>query len=169
MFINTDKISEKGFSISDSIDPDESLLVEDGGYFLENLNFDIFLIRDNNHIKAKGRIRTAVSLQCVRCLEEFELKINSRFDVILFPAYMVEPANVSLGPDDMEYIFYEDNQINLIKILVEQVNLFIPYNPVCDDDCKGICPNCGVNLNYEDCICDDSTSAWSLLFDKIKR
>lgn len=169
MFINTDKISEKGFSISDSIEPDENLLVEEGSYFLDSLKFDIFLIRDGNHVKAKGKIKTAVSLQCVRCLEEFELKVNSSFDVILFPAYMVDSGNMSLGSDEMEYIFFEDNKINLIKILVEQVNLFIPYNPVCNDDCKGICPNCGENLNYEDCMCDNSTGSWSLLLDKIKR
>jgi len=52
---------------------------------------------------------------------------------------------------------------------MEQVNLFIPFSPNCNRDCKGICPVCGMNLNYEKCKCENSFGELNLLFDKIKR
>ena len=54
----------------------------------------------------------------------------------------------------MEYIFYEDDQIDLDKILFEQINLFIPMHPRRHADCRGICPNCGSNLNGYSCQCE---------------
>lgn len=169
MLVNTDKIGKTGLSLSDSLEMDENLLIEEDGFFLQNLNYNVFFSRDSDKIKAKGKIKTSVSLKCVRCLDNFELKINSNFDIILFPTNLVEFSNVSLNTEDMEYIFFEGNKIDLLKILMEQVNLFIPFNPVCDNDCKGICPVCGMNLNYEKCKCEHSFSELSSLFDKIKR
>jgi uncharacterized protein len=169
MIINADKIGKTGLTLSDSIEMDENLLIEEDGFFLQNLNYNIFLTRDGEKIKAKGKIRTSVSLKCVRCLVNFELKINSSFDIILFPTNLVEFSNVSLNADDMEYIFFEGDKIDLLKILMEQVNLFIPFNPICNRDCKGICPVCGMNINYEKCKCESSLSELNSLFDKIKR
>lgn len=169
MLINTDKIGKKGLTLSDSIEMDENLLIEEDGFFLQNLKYNILFTRDGNKINAKGKINTSVSLKCVRCLDNFELKINSNFDIILFPTNLVDFSNVSLNAEDMEYIFFEGNKIDLLKILMEQVNLFIPFNPICDRDCKGICPVCGMNLNYEECKCESSVSELNSLFNKIKR
>ncbi len=169
MFIDTNNIGEKGLSIADSIALDENLLVEEGSFFLEDLGYDIRFMRDANQINVKGKIKTSISLVCVRCLEEFEFKVNSNFDVVLFPSNLVTSNNISLNDDEMEYIFYEDQKINLIKFLVEQVNLFVPLNPLCTPKCKGICPNCGINLNYGQCKCENSVNELSILFNKLKR
>ena len=96
--------------------------------------------RQNQRIQAQGNIKTAISLVCVRCLEQFELKIHSRFDIILFPKEMVEQRSAALDEEDLEYIFYENDQIDLEKILVEQVNLFIPFKPVCKLRLQGHLP-----------------------------
>ena len=99
MIINTDKIGKTGLTLSDSIEMDENLLIEEDGFFIQDLNYNIFLTRDGEKIKAKGKIRTSVSLKCVRCLDNFELKINSSFDIILFPSNLVEFSNVSLNAE----------------------------------------------------------------------
>ena len=168
MLIDTKKITDKGILFDDCMELDANLLIEEDSYFLEDVDYYINFKRGNNKIRAKGKIATLVSLRCTRCLENFEFNINSQFDIILFPANLIEVSNISLNPDDMEYIFYEGDKINLTKILVEQVNLFIPYNPLCNPKCKGICPNCGMNLNYETCKCDSSSEV-DILFGKIKR
>jgi len=169
MFIDTNNIGEKGLSIADSISIDENLLVEEGSFFLEDLVYDIRFIRDANKINVKGKIKTSISLTCVRCLEEFEFRVNSNFDVVLFPSNLVTSNNISLNDDDMEYIFYEDQKINLVKFLVEQVNLVVPLTPTCTPDCNGICPNCGTNLNNGHCKCENSVNELSILFNKLKR
>lgn len=169
MFIDSKKITEKGFKLRDSAELDENLLIEDGGFFLEDVSYNLFLIKEANKIKVKGTIKTSVSLKCIRCLEYFELKVNSKFDLILFPAKLIDVTNGSLNPDEMEYIFYEGDRIDLEKILIEQINLFVPYSPVCESKCKGICPNCGLNLNKLDCKCEDSFDDINFLFNKLKR
>jgi uncharacterized protein len=155
--------------LDDSVNLDESQLIEDAGFFVEELHYTVNLVKDGNQVKAKGNLRTIVSLQCVRCLQNYDFKIRSKFDIILFPANLIETGNISLDEDDMEYIFFEGNRIDLIKILIEQVNLSIPYNPLCSEDCKGLCSQCGVNLNEETCECENSLNEVSFLFNKLKR
>jgi len=169
MYIDVNQIGGKGLLLDDSLELDENLLVEEDSFFLDDVEYNVFLKREGNQINARGRIRTAVSLQCVTCLENYELKINSKFDIILFPIDLIEMTNAALNPEEMEYIFYEGERVDLTKILVEQVNLFIPFNPQCSPDCRGICANCGMNLNYNKCKCENSLNEVSFLFDKIKR
>lgn len=169
MFIDANRITEKGIVLDDTIELDENLLVEEDSFFLDGIDYNILFSRVGDKIRAKGKIRTSVSLKCVKCLENYEFKINSRFDIILFPGSQLDFSSAALKSDEMEYIFYEGDSVNLNKILIEQVNLFIPYNPICCGDCKGICPNCGSNLNQSECKCDSSMSELSVLFNKIKR
>ena len=169
MIIDVKRIDETGFKLNDSVELDESLLIEDGGFFLDNVDYNLFFQRDGKKIKVKGKIKSAVSLKCIRCLEYYELKINSKFDIILFPSDLMEITGTALNTDEMEYIFYEGEQIDLDKVLIEQVNLFIPYNPICENNCKGICPNCGMNLNKYECKCDNTADEINIIFNKIKR
>jgi uncharacterized protein len=169
MIIKVNNISEKGIAFNDAIELESSRLLENESDFQEPLNYEIFFRREEHRIRATGRIRTVVSLGCVRCLERFDLKINSKFDIILFPIERVERKSAALEDEEMEYIFYENDQIDIEKILSEQVNLFIPFNPVCHAGCRGICVNCGINMNVEPCQCEMSKSEITFNFDKIKR
>jgi uncharacterized protein len=169
MIINVNRIAEQGLALNDTIDLDSARLLEDESFFVEGLNYQIFFKRENQRIQAQGKIKTAISLVCVRCLEQFELKINSRFDIILFPKELVDVRSTSLDEEELEYIFFENDQIDLEKILIEQVNLFIPFKPVCSPDCKGICPDCGANLNRSACPCEQSKNEIKFLFEKVKR
>lgn len=166
MFIDVNRISQKGMVLDDSIELDESSLIEEYSYFLDSVNYRILFKRDGEQIKAKGRIKTMISLRCVGCLDDFDLRVDSQFDIILFPANLVAMSNAALSPDEMEYIFYEGDRIDLAKILMEQVNLFIPFNPFCNPNCKGMCPNCGANLNYDRCQCERPQNELNLFFGK---
>lgn len=169
MIVNVNKISDKGYALDDTLDIDNALLLEEGSSFLEHVEFQLFFKRQDRRIQAQGRIKTVIALDCVRCLEPFHLKINSRFDIILFPKEMIDGRSTALEDEDLEYIFYENDQIDVEKILVEQVNLFIPFQPVCKPECKGICPSCGANLNRGACPCDPAKSEIKFLFEKVKR
>lgn len=169
MIIDAKKITEEGRSFRGSLELDDKFLIDDGGYFAGDLRYDVRLIRNGDQIKARGSIKTAISLRCIKCLQNFEVKINSVFDIILFPSNFIQIKNQHLNDDDMEYIFYEGNEIDVDKILVEHLNFLIPINPICNPGCKGLCPVCGVDLNHEKCKCDNTLNEISLVFDKIKR
>jgi uncharacterized protein len=169
MYIDINKIGAKGLLLEDSVELDDYQLIEEESFFLDGVDYTVYFTRDKDKVRARGQIRTVLSLRCVDCLENYELKVNSRFDIILFPVYLIKDVDKTLSSEDMEYIFFDGEEIDLQKILMEQVNLFIPFNPVCSPGCKGICPNCGVNLNYEKCQCEYPTTDMSLLFNKYKR
>ncbi len=169
MHIDINKIGIKGLLLEDSVELDDQMLIEDESFFLDGVDFSVYFTHEKEKVRVRGKIRTVLSLRCVDCLENFELKVNSKFDIILFPVYLVKSTETALASDEMEYIFFDGEEIDLEKILMEQVNLFIPFNPTCSPDCKGICPNCGVNLNYEDCQCEHPLTEMSLLFNRIRR
>ena len=169
MQISIKKIPESGLLLHDTLELDDELIIEKESFFLNDLDHHLQLKRDREKILVKGSLNTAVSLKCVRCLEDFEFDVQSKYDVILFPVNMVEYNKVSLESEELEYIFYEGDRIDLVKILAEQINLYIPFNPLCGKDCKGICPNCGLNLNYDSCRCEGPVNEINLFFNKIKR
>ncbi|MGD2089870.1 MAG: DUF177 domain-containing protein [Candidatus Aminicenantes bacterium] len=169
MYIDINRISPKGLLLEDRVELQDHLLIEEESFFLDAVDFSVYFTREKEKIRARGKIRTALSLRCVNCLENYELKVNSKFDIILFPVYLVKSTDTALTIDEMEYIFFDGEEIDLEKILMEQVNLFIPFNPICTTDCRGICPNCGVNLNYEECQCEHPLTEMSLLFNRLKR
>lgn len=170
MKLDIGEIKKNGLFLEDSINPNDSLLIEQESYFNDDIKFSIrFRKLDDNRINAKGRVWTRVFLRCVKCLEMFDYKINSNFDIIFFPSEIAGFERASLKDEELEYIFYEGEEIDLTRVLLEQINLFIPVNPICDSKCNGICPNCGSNLNKEKCKCENPVKDVKLLFDKLKR
>lgn len=169
MIIDAKKITNDGKSIRGNLELDDRFLLDDGGYFIGDLRYDVRFVRNGDQIKAKGHIKTAISLRCVKCLQNFRVKVNSVFDIILFPSNLIQVKNQHLNDDEMEYIFFESNEIDIDKIMVEQLNFLIPVNPVCNSTCRGLCPVCGVDLNHGKCKCDSALNEISLVFDKIKR
>jgi uncharacterized protein len=101
-----------------------------------------------------GRVQTTLQLQCVRCLKEFFYPISSNFEVTLLPLEETSSAEeAELGEEDMESNFYQGGEIHLSEIACEQIFLEIPFKPLCQEDCKGICPTCGKDLNLGPCEC----------------
>lgn len=169
MLINIEKIGLKGLLLEDGIDLDEHLLIEEESLFREPVVYKVFFNREGEKIRCRGYVQTALSLRCVSCLESHQMKVDSKFDIILFHVDLMEEGQQALNSDEMEYIFFEGDEIDLEKILMEQINLYVPYNPVCSPDCRGICAQCGVNLNYDECQCEEQPTEMGLLFNNIKR
>jgi len=170
MNIDINEIGKKGLVLEDYIELDDFYLIEEDSFFSDSVYFTLrFTEEGNDRIKVKGKVRSEVTTKCVKCLEKFGNPINSKFDIVLFPMDIIEADNTALNQEDLEYIFYEGDKIDINKILQEQINFFIPMNPVCSDSCKGICPNCGVNLNQETCKCEKTINDLNLFSNKLKR
>ncbi len=169
MLIEIDKIGPKGLMLDDVMALEEGMLIEEESFFNEDIAYKIQLSCEQDKIRARGSITTNVSMRCVSCLDYYEMPIQSRFDLIMFPFDLIDDVSSGLSRDEMEYIFFDGEKIDLKKILMEQVNLFAPVRPVCSPDCKGLCSYCGANNNHESCQCKNSTKEISFLFNKLKR
>ena len=117
-----------------------------------SLSFDIF--KDKAQFRLAGGVRTTLELSCSRCLEGFTLPLEALFDL----RYQPHAANTGEGEreieeDDLTTAFYEDETIDLGQVMREQFYLALPMKPLCREDCRGLCPDCGTNLNRETCGC----------------
>jgi len=106
------------------------------------------LIRTDQHILVQGSLTSALSAECVRCLESFRLPLQVQLEEL----YALTPGPHALDP---LYVVAPDGTIDLTHPLRENVLLAQPIKPVCRPDCKGLCASCGKNLNEGPCDCED--------------
>jgi uncharacterized protein len=110
--------------------------------------------KDKDKFRLVGTVRSELELVCSRCLEPFRLPVNAPFDIRYLPATEASTeAEREVEEEDLETSYYRDDQIDLNELLREQFYLALPMKPLCRDDCKGLCSQCGTNLNTAPCDC----------------
>ena len=123
------------------------------------------IIRD---IRLRGRLSTGLELQCARCLEPVRQDIKRDFELLY------RPLGTDAGKDELsvtdaeaEIGYYQGEGLLLEDVLREQVLLALPIRVTCRADCKGLCPQCGKNLNEEQCSCSRAVEdpRWAALKD----
>jgi uncharacterized protein len=98
-----------------------------------------------------------LTADCSNCLNDFALRVTVGFSVTLRPAPAASRAvaqDLELTEDDLGEFFFEGDFIDLGEILREQILLALPMYPRCSEDCRGLCPVCGANLNQRECGCE---------------
>jgi len=96
-------------------------------------------------------IRGTVILQCVLCLEDYEHNLDFSFD-----ARLVRSSSDNTDNMDVDAFIFKGYEINLHDIIWEFLLLEIPIRKICKENCKGLCPECGINLNKQTCQCNNS-------------
>jgi uncharacterized protein len=116
------------------------------------LSFDI--LKDKEQFHLTGTVRTTLELPCSRCLEPFRSPVDASFDLRYQPhALNTGSDEREIEEDDLSTAFYENDEIDLGQLMREQFYLSVPMKPLCQDDCRGLCPVCGTNLNRGTCEC----------------
>ena len=118
-----------------------------------DLRFKVY--KDRDRYRLVGRLSTVLEQACGRCLEPFRQPVDTPFDI----RYLPQSENTGVierevEEDDLSDAFYRDEQIDLLQLMEEQFYLALPMKPLCREDCKGLCPNCGTNLNDATCTCE---------------
>jgi len=117
-------------------------------------------------LRVRGRVSAKLELQCARCLDPVSQDVNREFELLY------RPLGIDAGRDELsvtdaeaEIGYYQGDGILLEDALREQVLLALPVKITCRDDCKGLCPQCGKNLNQEQCSCSTSVEdpRWAAL------
>jgi uncharacterized protein len=98
----------------------------------------------------QGIVKSQLCLECVRCLESFVLPITLELEEI----FRLPGAGASTP--DVSYAVGDDGWLDLAPLLREDAWVAIPMKPLCHADCKGLCPQCGANLNLESCTCESA-------------
>jgi DUF177 domain-containing protein len=110
--------------------------------------------KDGDAYRATGRVQTRLQLECGRCLETFEIPVDSPFELRYVPqAENTGDEEREVEEDDLTTAFYRDESLDLGELMHEQFVLALPMKPLCEEACKGLCPHCGTNLNKSSCDC----------------
>jgi uncharacterized protein len=110
--------------------------------------------RDKDRFRLVGSVVSELELPCSRCLEPVRLPVDARFDLRYLP--LVEAAvddEREVDEEDLGTSYYRNDEIDLNELLREQFYLVLPMKPLCQDDCRGLCSQCGTNLNTDTCDC----------------
>jgi uncharacterized protein len=99
----------------------------------------------------RGELTAATVACCARCAEEFMAPSGRSFRYVLAPRSI--EGNSDLRAEDLEFSLYEGEEVNLTPLIREQMLLALPTRPLCREDCRGLCPRCGANLNERACGC----------------
>ncbi|MGI4758050.1 MAG: YceD family protein [Janthinobacterium lividum] len=117
-------------------------------------------------IRLRARFQGDFDLLCARCLDPILHRADQRFDLIFRPSGIdAEQGERSISEAETEIGYYEESGLLLEDVVREQVLLSLPDRSLCREDCKGLCPNCGENLNEAACTCGSARidPRWSAL------
>ncbi len=135
--------------------------------FPKPFNVKAHLEKTNETVQLSGHYSGEVQTQCVRCLAAVDTRVDADFKLILLPHAAAEAADEEreLESDDLDTAFYDEAQVELGDIVSEQIILTLDLYPRCREDCKGLCPECGANLNELSCRCAEEQvdSRWQAL------
>ena len=116
------------------------------------LDFDIH--KDKSKFRLVGAVTTELELACSRCLDTYRLPVSVPFDLRYLPASSASTeTEAQVEADDLGTSYYRDDEIDLNELIREQFYLALPMKPLCRDDCRGLCAQCGTNLNTSTCDC----------------
>jgi uncharacterized protein len=165
MDVNVSQISEvDGLTIQHVYADGRPELRADDSRIVGSPALKLHATRDGDKVRLVGSLRADVLIDCDRCLSPISLPVEQSFDLLYIPPLRASEEK-ELGDDDLSIAFYQHQVIDLDDLVREQIELALPMGRVCDDDCKGLCPGCGANLNQQQCVCrvDDVDPRWAAL------
>ncbi len=149
-------VQELSFQAADF--PVAADLSQDGVEFTAPINFRLRLQQSGQLVEVDGQLETTVRLSCGRCLQPYDKVLNSRF-ALTFTPYVAEEqgqedVEVELDTDELGLVYYREECLELLPPLQDQLVMALPIAPLCSEECRGLCPECGCDLNSESCNCE---------------
>jgi uncharacterized protein len=116
----------------------------------------VALIRTADGVLVTASLETIVQLECCRCLEAFSIPIRLEIEEEFHPTVDIHTGAVLPVSDTEEdaTTIDEHHVLDLTEVVRQALFLAMPINPLCKKDCAGLCPQCGNNLNQEQCQCE---------------
>ena len=137
-----------------SLKVNENFIIDDEEFLQEtqlqkdiSLTGEIYKVDDS--VSLVGSLKYKFSDECARCLKEFDNIVETNFNAIIVQKEDTESDEIQLVTTD--------GNIKMDETIKQLIHLSMPMKSLCDKDCKGICPNCGANLNMENCQCENNT------------
>ena len=127
--------------------------------------YNVTLTNTGDAFLITGTAEATAQTSCSRCLEDVNIDLKANIDAY----YLIDPPETEEENEINEFeILPDDHKIPLGDIIKATLIVDAPSKPLCKEDCKGLCPKCGKNLNNESCSCSeepDESNPFSVLKD----
>lgn len=150
-------------------DPEALELNAEGVTFEKPIKVEIKVAKSQDQLICRGKVQTSVKLECSRCLAPYDKDLSSDLD------FVIDLSGNSAGvkSEEEDYFFVDSNAtfFEIDDLVREAIILSLPLKPLCSEDCKGLCPICGTDLNRSQCSCvkEKTDSRWDQLKGLLKR
>lgn len=163
MKIHIDDIPEPGLAVELAEDPVKIEGVSEGPLdfsIASTVTGHLDISKNDGNVTVSGDINAKVRLNCSRCLKEFELPLESTF-VNYYERRPSREKEKELRPEDIDVNYLKADELDTDELLLGQISLEVPMQPLHSEACKGLCPKCGADLNQGECGCskDEKTSS----------
>jgi len=138
---------------------------ESGWRLLEPPVFELVVQRVGEDIRIQGRVDAVIEAECSRCLKRYRHALRDHFELLLEPAGERVPSDPESAEaltqdgiclaDELEVGWYRGKELKLDRFLAEVFSLALPLQPLCREDCPGLCPHCGADRSEQACDCVD--------------
>ncbi|MCW5211766.1 DUF177 domain-containing protein, partial [Desulfobulbus sp. TB] len=113
--------------------------------------------KNDTRVEVSGSLDAGVLLVCDRCLADYSFVAQSRFHYILDVASQESGhiKEIECTRASLDIIQVEDPVVDISDLLRQQLYLVVPEKKICFQECKGLCTQCGTDLNSKECSCAD--------------
>lgn len=162
--LNISKLSEGIHEFNLQADP---LQLELSDAFTSPVSVNVKLDKSSTQIYLKADVVLDGNFTCDRCLIYFKSEIHTLFNIIFM--YEARSLRGELS-NDIQIISPDTNYIDIAEDVRQYILLAIPIKILCSENCRGLCPSCGIDLNENQCKCNSDTPypRWEALSKLIK-
>lgn len=109
--------------------------------------------RNGDRISVRGKVEALARVDCVRCLRSLELAVEAPLEVFADRSGSGSRSDEKELERDDYMLFHDGRNLALSEEAREALILEVPIAPRCREDCRGLCPRCGADLNQGTCDC----------------
>ncbi len=114
----------------------------------------ITIQKTGSEVMVEGNLNAIADLNCSRCLKKFTEVVTIPVAVVYHPIEeLAGDDNYEVTSGELDLDFYTGDELDITRLLIEQVELNTPMKPLCSEFCRGLCPNCGEDMNLSSCSC----------------
>lgn len=131
--------------------------------YLSPISVKLEVTKTGETLLMKGSASTKVLMECSRCLEEFKKDLSADLELVFQRRAgpvgcenTHREGDVELSDEELKIVEYDAESIDLSDSVRESILLALPIKPLCSENCKGLCPVCGKNLNQGSCDCQQT-------------
>lgn len=155
MRIELDRLEQEGGRFSRTYKPGELSLDDDQVVLVGPAEVSGRIRRDDKEVELSGELRAKIETACDRCLQPVKLSLGAEFSERFVPAVSWrDEEQHELQEEDLNLAVFDGEAIELDDLVREEILLAVPAHVLCREECKGLCPVCGIDRNQGSCQCE---------------